>query len=108
MIRLVSKWENRLHPPTPSDKENYRIRPTSFPNLLRLTKKEKALNNEAMITYKRPITVGQLFFSSLSYCSFLPLCVLTFVTGWSCLVTPSVFYILFVLTLNAYLRYCQR
>jgi len=29
MITLVSKWENRLHPPNPSDKENYRIRPTS-------------------------------------------------------------------------------
>jgi len=60
MITLVSKWENRLHPPNPSDKNNYSVWPTSFPNLLRLTKKEKTLNNEAMITYKRPITVGQL------------------------------------------------
>ena len=34
--------------------------PTSFPNLLRLTKMEKTLNNEAMITYKRLTTVGQL------------------------------------------------
>jgi len=34
--------------------------PTSFPNLLRLTKKEKTLNDEAMITYKTPTTVGQL------------------------------------------------
>ena len=60
MITLVSKWENRLHPPNPSDKKNCSVWPTSFPNLLRLTKKEKTLNNEAMITYKRPTTVGQL------------------------------------------------
>ena len=60
MITLVSKWENRLHPPNPSDKKNYSVWPTSFPNLLRLTKKEKALNNEAMITYKRTTTVGHL------------------------------------------------
>ena len=60
MITLVSKWQNRLHPPNPSDKKNYSVWPTSFPSLLRLTKKEKTLNNEAMITYKRPTTVGQL------------------------------------------------
>ena len=60
MITLVSKWENRLHPPNPSDKNNYSVWSTSFPNLLRLTKKEKILNNEAIITYKRATTVGQL------------------------------------------------
>jgi len=60
MITLVSKWENRLHPPNPSDKKNYSVWPTSFHNLLRLTKKEKTLNNEAMVTYKRPTKVGQL------------------------------------------------
>ena len=31
MITLVSKWENRLHPPNPSDKKNYSVWPTSFP-----------------------------------------------------------------------------
>ena len=65
MIIPVSKWENRLNPPNPSDKKNYSVWPISFPNLLRLTKKEKtlnteAINNEAMITYKRPTTVDQL------------------------------------------------
>ena len=59
MITLVSKWENRLHPLNPSDKKYYSVWPTSFPILLRLTKKEKTLNNKAMITYKRPTTVGQ-------------------------------------------------
>jgi len=29
MITLVSKWENRLHPPNPSDKKNYSVWPTS-------------------------------------------------------------------------------
>jgi len=61
MITLMSKWENRLHLPNPGDIKNYSVWPTSFPNLLCLTKKEKALNNKAMITtYKRPTTVGQL------------------------------------------------
>ena len=31
VITLVSKWENRLHPPNPSDKKNYSVWPTSFP-----------------------------------------------------------------------------
>jgi len=34
---------------------------TSFPNLITLTKREKNLNPKAMITYKRPTTIGQLF-----------------------------------------------
>jgi len=50
MITLVSKRENRLNPRNPNDKKNYSVWPTFFPNLLRVTKKEKALNNEAMIT----------------------------------------------------------
>jgi len=50
MITLVSKRDNRLNPRNPNDKKNYSVWPTFFPNLLRVTKKEKALNNEAMIT----------------------------------------------------------
>jgi len=42
MITLMSKLENRLHPPNPSDKKNFSVWSTSFPNLHHLTKKEKA------------------------------------------------------------------
>ena len=41
-------------------KDDPQVWATSFPNLITLTKREKNLNPKAMITYKRPTTIGQL------------------------------------------------
>ena len=49
----------RLRPPKCDKKEDPQVWATSFPHLLTLTQKEKKLNPKAMITYKRPTTIGQ-------------------------------------------------
>ena len=59
MIALASTWEDRLRPPKCDKKEDPHVWATSFPHLLTLTQKEKKLNPKAMITYKRPTTIGQ-------------------------------------------------
>ena len=59
MIALASNWEDRLRPPKCDKKEDPQVWATSFPHLLTLTQKEKKLNPKAMITYKRPTTIGQ-------------------------------------------------
>jgi len=59
MIALASKWEDRLRPPKCDKKEDPQVWATSFSHLLTLTHKEKKLNPKAMITYKRPTTIGQ-------------------------------------------------
>ena len=59
MIALASAWEDRLRPPKSDKKEDPQVWATSFPHLLTLTQKEKKLNPKAMITYKRPTTIGQ-------------------------------------------------
>jgi len=59
MIALASNWEDRLRPPKCDKKEDPQVWPASFPHLLTLTQKEKKLNPKAMITYKRPTTIGQ-------------------------------------------------
>ena len=59
MIALASIWEDRLRPPKCDKKEDPQVWATSFPHLLTLTQKEKKLNTKAMITYKRPTTIGQ-------------------------------------------------
>ena len=59
MIALASNWEDRLWPPNCDKKEDPQVWATSFPHLLTPTQKEKKLNPKAMITYKRPITIGQ-------------------------------------------------
>ena len=59
MIALASNWEERLRPPKYDKKENPQVWATSFPHLLTLTQKEKKLNPKAMISYKRPTTIGQ-------------------------------------------------
>ena len=59
MIALASNWEDRLRPPKCDKKEDPQVWATSFPHLLTLTQKEKKLIPKAMITYKRPTTIGQ-------------------------------------------------
>jgi len=59
MIALASNWEDRLRPPKCDKKEDSQVWATSFPHLLTLTQKEKKLSPKAMITYKRPTTIGQ-------------------------------------------------
>ena len=59
MIALASTWEDRLRPQKCNKKEDPQVWATSFPHLLTLTQKEKNLNLKAMITYKRPTTIGQ-------------------------------------------------
>jgi len=41
-------------------KDDPQVWATSFPHLKTLTEKEENLNPKAMITYKRPITTGQI------------------------------------------------
>ena len=49
----------RIRPPKCDKKEDPQVWATSFPHLLTLSQKEKKLNPKAMITYKRPTTIGQ-------------------------------------------------
>jgi len=59
MLALASQWENRLWPPKCDKKEDQQVGlHIPFPHLLTPTHKEK-LNPKAIITYKRPTTIGQ-------------------------------------------------
>ena len=65
MIEITKQWKERFGPPKNNRKqnilkENISIWTTNFPNLLKLTKKEKQLNPNTMITYKRPNTLATL------------------------------------------------
>jgi len=57
---MAWNWEERLRAPKGEKKDDPQVWATSFPNLKTLTKREKNLNPKAMITYKRPTTIGQL------------------------------------------------
>ena len=60
MIAMASNWEERLRAPKGENKDDPQVWAASFPNLIALTKREKNLNPKAMITCKRPTTIGQL------------------------------------------------
>ena len=60
MIAMASNWEERLRTPRGEKKDDPQVWATSFTHLITLTKREKNLNPKAMITYKRPTTIGQL------------------------------------------------
>jgi len=60
MIAMASNWEERLQAPKGEKKNDPQVWATSFPHLITLTKREKYLNPKAMITCKRPTTIGQL------------------------------------------------
>jgi len=60
MIAMASNWEERLWAPKSEKKDDPQVWATSFLHLITLTKREKNLILKAMITYKRPTTIGQL------------------------------------------------
>ena len=63
MLEKTEKWKDWFGPPTKRTKENNKnisIWTTIFPNLLKLTEREKQLNENVMITYKRPQTIATL------------------------------------------------
>jgi len=60
MIAMASNWEERLRAPNGDKKNDPQVWATSFPHLITLTEREKKLYPKAMMTYKRPTTIGQL------------------------------------------------
>ena len=63
MLEKTEKWKDRFRPPSKRTKEsnkNISTWTTIFPNLLKLTEREKQLNQNVMITYKRPQTIATL------------------------------------------------
>ena len=61
MINITIKWTNRFSPNNQNIKKRERKTawPTAFPELLKLSGKERKLNPKASITYKRPQTISQ-------------------------------------------------
>ena len=59
MTEIAKTWTERFRPPKDKKAEKRTVWATSFPNLLRPSGKERALNNKAQITYRRPQTLGQ-------------------------------------------------
>ena len=62
MINISKEWKDRFRPPVQkcSDKQKQKtVWPTSFPKFLKLTTKERQLNENAMVTYRRPQTLSQ-------------------------------------------------
>ena len=55
------EWKDRFGPPkkTTKDKQQKTVWVTSFPKLLKITTKERQLNEQAMIAYRRPQTLSQ-------------------------------------------------
>ena len=60
MISLTKQWKNRFSPPIARKQEDdpKTVWATHFPKLLRLSEKERRLNPTAMVTFKRPGTLG--------------------------------------------------
>ena len=55
IIKTTIDWKERFPPKTAKLKTNApTVWPTHFPRLLKLTKQERYLNPNALITYKRP------------------------------------------------------
>ena len=62
MTDLTKTWTERFAPPQKSHLRNEKpkiVWPTSFPELLKLSSKERKLNERACITYKRLLTLSQ-------------------------------------------------
>ena len=62
MINISKELKDRFRPPVQkcSDKQKQKtVWPTSFPKFLKLTTKERQLNENAMVTYRRPQTLSQ-------------------------------------------------
>jgi hypothetical protein len=60
MVNLTKQWKDRFSPPIVSKpkSESRLVWTTQFPKLLKLTNKEKNLNQKAMVSYKRPMTLA--------------------------------------------------
>ena len=63
MLEKREKWKDWLIPPTKRKKvsnENISVWATTFPNLLRLTEREKQLSPKVIVAYKRRQTIATL------------------------------------------------
>ena len=63
MLKITEEWKDRFGPPvrkTRKTNENINVWATNFPQLLKLSKKEKQLSPNAMVTFKRPQTLSTL------------------------------------------------
>ena len=60
MINTTITWKERFSPPSSHKRVhgNVSVWATHFPKLMRLSKREKELNPNALLTYKRPATLG--------------------------------------------------
>jgi len=58
MIRLVSTWKIKLHPPRVKNNGNKMVWATSPPSLLQRSQKDKNLKSESMIAHKLPASIG--------------------------------------------------
>ena len=63
MIDLTKQWKERFSPPPSPESsitksESRLVWTTQFPKLLKLNSKEKNLNQKAMVSYKRPLTLA--------------------------------------------------
>ena len=71
MTNITKMWTDRFAPPKSSLKDHQRktIWTTSFPGLLKLSTKERSLNPEACVTYRRPQTLAQQLtrYKTISY-----------------------------------------
>ena len=74
MIKLTRDWKDRFSPPSKPNirKEERYVWATHFPRLLKLSKKERSLKPAAMVTYKRPTTLGGLLTSYRSLAHDVP------------------------------------
>ena len=60
MIAMASNLEERLRTPKCGKKDEPQVWATSLPHLITPNREKKKLNPKAMITYKRPKTIGQI------------------------------------------------
>ena len=60
MTKITKQWVDRFTPPNASNKSRKPklVWATCFPNLLKINKKERELNDEARVVYRRPPTIG--------------------------------------------------
>ena len=60
MTKITKEWVDRFSPPKLTRKNHFPnlVWATGFPSLLKLTRKEKELNQEACVVYRRPPTIA--------------------------------------------------
>ena len=63
MLKITEEWKDRFGPPVRKARktnENINVWATNFPQLLKLSKKEKQLSPDVMVTFKLPQTLSTL------------------------------------------------